>query len=182
MQNTFSDFKKISTPKKVSISLLLIMISMINGKAGAKIISGLLKEFYYQRKNKKLADGVNSDKTRVMLLRLANDGLVERERRGFWKIAGKGKLLIEKYLARENDKDKIDRSKTPDLIVVFDVPEKRKKWREWLRGELCFLGFKKVQKSVWLGTRPLPKGLRTELKERRIFSHVHVVGLEGALP
>ncbi|MEK9183988.1 MAG: hypothetical protein AAB890_02860, partial [Patescibacteria group bacterium] len=160
--------------KKISISLLLIMVSMVNGRAGAKIIFGLLKEFYYQRKNKKSVDNFNSDKLSVMLSRLAKDRLVEKEGRGFWKITEKGRLFIKKYLEREEGNNKIDRFKIPDLMLVFDVPEKRRKWRHWLRGELCFLGFKKIQKSVWLGWSPLPKYLLNELSEAQLLDCVQI--------
>lgn len=174
MNNVFNDFKKLSMPRKVSISLLLIMVSMINGKTGAKIVSGLLKEFYHQRKNKKLADSFNNVKIGVMFSRLARDGLVEREKRGLWKITERGRVFIKKYLAREEEGGKIDRSRAPDLMLVFDVPEKRKKWRNWLRGELCFLGFKKVQKSVWLGWSPLPEYLLNELARARLVDCVQI--------
>ena len=33
---------------------------------------------------------------------------------------------------------------------MFDIPEKRKRERRLLRYELSALGFKKMQKSVWL--------------------------------
>lgn len=39
------------------------------------------------------------------------------------------------------------------LMVFFDVPESKRKVRDLLRRELCSLGFRSVQKSVWVTRR-----------------------------
>lgn len=36
------------------------------------------------------------------------------------------------------------------LMVIFDIPEKLRKLRNFFRETLCLLGFKKLQKSVWV--------------------------------
>jgi len=41
-------------------------------------------------------------------------------------------------------------------ILVFDIPEKYKGWREWLRHELILMQFQQLQKSVYIGKFPLP--------------------------
>lgn len=37
------------------------------------------------------------------------------------------------------------------MIVVFDIPEKKRRYRDWLRSELVSFDFDLIQKSVWFG-------------------------------
>ena len=47
--------------------------------------------------------------------------------------------------------------KTNKIIIIFDIPEKERKVRAWLRGQIKLWEFTMIQKSVWLGFGPLPK-------------------------
>jgi CRISPR/Cas system-associated endoribonuclease Cas2 len=47
--------------------------------------------------------------------------------------------------------------------VLFDIPEKRRKIRNWLRDQLKEWDFELVQKSVWIGKGPLPKEFNERL-------------------
>lgn len=58
-----------------------------------------------------------------------------------------------------------------NLIVIFDVPEKKKRYREWLRSELVGFGFELIQKSVWLGSA-LPKEFVEYLSKVGILKHI----------
>lgn len=35
-------------------------------------------------------------------------------------------------------------------MIIFDIPEKKRKWRDLLRDNLVFLGYKMLQKSIWV--------------------------------
>ena len=59
-----------------------------------------------------------------------------------------------------------------NMIVIFDIPEIRKKQRNWLRGDLMALGFIMLQKSVWLGPSPLPKEFISYLNETNILQYL----------
>ncbi len=97
------------------------------------------------------------------------------KRKTLWFITARGKahfqnMKVEKELPAEDGKVR---------LVVYDIPEDMKSQRVWLRNRLVACEYDYLQKSVWTGTRPLPKKLREELKERKILPYVHVVGLEG---
>lgn len=64
-------------------------------------------------------------------------------------------------------------------IVVFDIPENRRRDRNWLRVELYSCAYSPLQRSVFIGTRPLPAKLLEELKMRELLSHVHIIGVAG---
>ena len=58
-----------------------------------------------------------------------------------------------------------------NLIVMYDIPEPKKKEREWFRFHLKKFGYIMIQKSVWVGPSPLPKDFLDYLKEIKIGEH-----------
>jgi len=59
-------------------------------------------------------------------------------------------------------------------VVIFDIPEKEKRWREWLRNELLLLQYKVLQKSVYIGKAPLPKSFYQEISDADLEDNVFV--------
>ena len=61
---------------------------------------------------------------------------------------------------------KIKAKPTGDIkvMVLFDIPEKKRKTRDWLRSQLKLWDFKMIQQSVWLGKGPLPKQFTERLQ------------------
>lgn len=53
-------------------------------------------------------------------------------------------------------------------MIIFDVPEKKRKYRDYLRQMLKTLGFKELQKSIWVIPYPIPDFLKELLWEERI--------------
>jgi len=43
-----------------------------------------------------------------------------------------------------------------NLIVIYDIPEEKKKERDWFRRSLKKFNFIMIQRSVWVGPSPLP--------------------------
>lgn len=69
------------------------------------------------------------------------------------------------------------------IIISFDIPERQKRKREWLREVLKRLGLKMVHKSVWVGMVKIPKQLFDDLKELNLLECVEIfeVGKTGTL-
>ncbi len=44
-----------------------------------------------------------------------------------------------------------------NLIVIYDIPEEKKKERDWFRRQLKNFNFVMIQRSVWVGPAPLPQ-------------------------
>ncbi|MBI2635441.1 MAG: CRISPR-associated endonuclease Cas2, partial [Parcubacteria group bacterium] len=59
-------------------------------------------------------------------------------------------------------------------VVIFDIPEKQKHKREWLRGQLQDLGFKMIQKSVWMGKRKFPKEFLEDIRDLKLLAYVEI--------
>lgn len=107
----------------------------------------------------------------VILTRLQKQGLVERTNNK-WGITSLGKKFVKNIKVTNTltlpKKDGVSR------IVVFDVPERERKKRDWLRLELIVCEFKPLQKSVWIGKRPLPQEFLENLKALNLLPNVHI--------
>ena len=53
-------------------------------------------------------------------------------------------------------------------MIIFDVPEKKRRYRDYLRQVLKTLGFKELQKSTWVTPYPIPNFLKELLWEEKM--------------
>lgn len=112
---------------------------------------------------------------------LKNDGLViEEKRKGerFFRLTQKGLIKLNGLRNRKkNDFPQTDYSAQPTLnytIVTFDIPERDRKKRDWLRIILKHLEFRMIQKSVWIGKVKVPKELIDDLRKLKIIDGVEI--------
>lgn len=70
------------------------------------------------------------------------------------------------------------------IIIIFDIPEKERLKRDWLRYQLETMGFQRLQNSVWCGEILLPKDFMEDLEHYDILPYVHIfdVNKQGTLP
>lgn len=81
------------------------------------------------------------------VFRLKNEGYLEEvEELGKirYQATLKGRAKILSYIKQDNKWDGKWR------IVIFDIPEKKKKMRNYFRLKLQEIGFRKLQESVWV--------------------------------
>jgi DNA-binding transcriptional regulator PaaX len=52
-----------------------------------------------------------------------------------------------------------------NLLLMYDIPEGRKKERDWFRRQLKNFDFIMIQRSVWVGPSPLPVEFLDYLKK-----------------
>ncbi len=109
---------------------------------------------------------------RQSIRRLKKQGFVE-EKNGHYFLTVRGKLLGHKILEIKKCLNKKWDGKF--RLVIFDIPEKNKLDRNWLRRELYILKYKLLQKSVFVGKQPLPKGLIKSIKNRRLGNYVNYI-------
>ena len=60
-------------------------------------------------------------------------------------------------------------------MIVFDVPESKRKHRDYLRKVLKAVGFQEFQKSVWVYPFPVPPFLKQLIFEDDIKPHIRFV-------
>lgn len=115
----------------------------------------------------------------VTLSGLKRKGFVTRrgpKRKTVWKITAMGKRHFES--AQGVDRFVLPPEDGKMRLVIFDIPEDERGKRNWLRVRLLSCDYAPLQKSVWMGKRPLPKELLKDLKSTGIIRFVHVVGLD----
>lgn len=63
-------------------------------------------------------------------------------------------------------------------MIVFDIPEKKRKYRDYLRQMLKTLGFKELQKSTWVTPYPIPDFLKELLWEERMKNFTRFITIK----
>ena len=120
-----------------------------------------------------------------LISKLHRDGLIERtgarNRTAAWKLLPPGlkRLVALKHLrGAALPSPAYEISPTPQwTIVTFDIPEREKRKRVWLRRVLRGLQFSQLQKSVWIGKSKIPQDLVADLRRLRILSCVEILAI-----
>ncbi|MEK9168262.1 MAG: CRISPR-associated endonuclease Cas2 [Patescibacteria group bacterium] len=116
-----------------------------------------------------------------MVYYLKKDGLIGEEQKNnkrFFILTKKGKEKLT-YLKEQNKRRLpetvyLKEENNKFVIVVFDIPELEKRKREWLRAVLVNLGFKMIQKSVWMGKVKIPKEFLEDLFKMKLVDFVEI--------
>jgi len=139
-------------------------------------------EYEYQ-KNKKARDlqkiqlndfKIKKKRLQKFLSKLKKDGLIiEIENSSNLVISNKGKQKLFKLKTTQTKYYKKENSET-FTIISFDIPERLRRKRNWLREVIQNLGFKMVHKSVWIGKVKIPKQLIFDLEEMNILEFIEI--------
>lgn len=113
-----------------------------------------------------------------LLYRLEKSGLITRTKDGPWRKTKKGQERHATFIERAHQPPAPStymRTASQTLtIVVFDIPERDRKKRDWIRATLKHLGFTQLQKSVWIGKVTLPETLLHDLKRFQLLRCVEI--------
>jgi len=60
-------------------------------------------------------------------------------------------------------------------MILFDFPESKRPYRDYVRGVLKRVGFKEFQRSTWIFPRKLPAYLTRLFQDQRLKDHVRVI-------
>jgi len=106
--------------------------------------------------------------------RLKNKGLVKKNN-DHWELTTSGQIYISNKLPQFEDTIK----QKEKILILFDIPEKERSKRKWLRKQLSIFNYKKIQGSVWLGPGPLPKGFISFLKKEGMYKYILFFRTDG---
>jgi len=132
----------------------------------------VIYELIYER-NKALGISYEEQSIRNILTRLKKKGLLSNKNRK-WKITKEGKSLLKEKksaLVRFTPIKNYNKNIPKTTIIIFDIPEKKRLYRDWLRNELISFGFDLIQKSVWFGPS-LPKDFISYLGEEKLLQYI----------
>ncbi|MFH1188379.1 MAG: CRISPR-associated endonuclease Cas2 [bacterium] len=109
-----------------------------------------------------------------LLSKLKKEGFVEKNesnytltRLGRWKLKQLS-LYLPFKTSYKQEKD------SSFKIIIFDIPEKKRYKRDWLRSVLTELGFQKLQRSVWAGKKKVPEDFINDLKEFQLLEYIDI--------
>jgi len=122
---------------------------------------------------------------RNVIYKLKKDDLIDYKDTNKGKeiyITPKGKNSIiksnkESLPDTEYDQAKESGGKKSIKIIIFDIPEKERRKRYWLRSAIKNLGFKQLQLSVWAGNNSIPEDFLKDLKELKILKFVEIFSI-----
>lgn len=115
-----------------------------------------------------------------LLNRMKRQGLVVKEgspRRAVWRITSRGRVRLSARKGKAPLPPPRAYQKGADTrwrVVVYDIPERERRKREWIRAVLLALGFSFLQESVWVGKRTLPESFLQDLRELELLGCVHI--------
>ncbi|MEK7075111.1 MAG: hypothetical protein AAB968_05085 [Patescibacteria group bacterium] len=173
--------KNIHIKKRSMYGLILKQIAEV----GEGMLCAFLPRMYPEAKIARDILGLDSPRRiprrtfSTILSRLKKDGLVERSgetRSALWRLTDAGKQYLERErteVLRCAKEDGIGR------LVIFDIPEQERKKRDRIRSELIYADFKQLQKSVWIGYRPLPQDFLHLLDELYLKGKVHIFSIQN---
>ncbi len=99
----------------------------------------------------------------------------DKQGKHFWKLTTKGLNFIELWAVKFGKKPKWDKKWR---VLIFDVPEDKRIYRNFLRRKLKELGFCKLQQSVWVTPYAVPKAFSWFLNQYHLGKMVRYMVVE----
>ena len=121
-------------------------------------------------------------KRRILSKQVFNNNLCRLKKKGILDFDFEKNVVINKNsLVLHTCFTKIKEKPTGDtkVMVLFDIPEKKRKTRNWLRSQLKLWDFEMLQQSVWLGKGPLPKKFIARLRLLDISECVKIFKIQS---
>lgn len=154
-------------------------------------VFGGTKSVYKNEKRRKDSIFFNSEKSYTdterqrfysLLNKLKNQGFIKKKQSkdgSLWNITKRGfeKLgLINKKKKHEYDSVKDNKVK----IITFDIPERERWKRAWLREALSIQNFSMLHQSVWVGKNKIPEQFLEDLHDMNLIKHVHILEVNAS--
>ena len=162
------------------------------GASGRKIERAFIqrRERRFKRREKRMAESRQRQRFYSMLSRLRKDGLIQEtthDRKYFIALTGEGRRRLEVLRKRQSNALPTgiyniipDTKGSKFTITVFDIPERERKKRAWLRSTLRNLGFRCLQKSVWVGKVIIPKAFLDDLRDLELVEYLEIFEVSKA--
>lgn len=154
-------------------------------KSGYGASFGKLDYEFNQAQKRRRKNEIEKDRKKRyydLLYRLSKDGLIEariENSRKFFTLTKKGEDKLEK-LSNSLNKNLLPPNHYESgkgdkfILVIFDIPEKERRKRDWVRESLKNMGLKLAQKSVWLGKIKIPRSFLRDLHDLKLVDHVEI--------
>jgi DNA-binding transcriptional regulator PaaX len=123
-------------------------------------------------------------KLMVFVSKMKHDGLIEEDKaKDVFLISNKGKQKLTKLKTNLPTRYYEVKKQDSSVIISFDIPERMRRKRDWLREVVKNLGFEMIHRSVWVGKIKIPKEFILDLERMKIIEFVEIfeVSKKGTL-
>ncbi len=163
--------KSLTTPFWVLVTLLEMGLASVEVFMNPSIYNDpFVYIFENEKPNKRKSIKLKEATIKQSIRRLIKQGFVKKRGDKYF-LTKVGRLVIE-YVIKKR-KAVCSKWDGKYRVVIFDIPEKERKIRNWLRQELYLLNYQKLQESVFIGKYPLPADLIKDLKRNKIGNYVN---------
>jgi DNA-binding transcriptional regulator PaaX len=114
--------------------------------------------------------------------RLKNKKLIQKKGREIYALTSEGrKKALFSFINAETNiyKQKHEQWDGGWRMIFFDIPETKRKYRDYLRIIIKAIGFREFQKSVWVYPYQVPSFLKDLLFEENIKQHTRFITTEA---
>lgn len=134
-----------------------------------------------ERKQQRMEE---EQRIRVTIAKLVHEGMVQKKESAGWSITktGKKKLRsLREWIVKKKSYEMQDEKTLK--IIIFDIPERYRNHRDWIRSTLYTMNYELLQQSVFAGTGKLPDAFIKDIDQRGMLHHVQIfsVGKYGTL-
>ena len=147
-------------------SLIDLIMATLGSARSTYLFRSILRERKLKRHKK--------ESIKATLFRLRSKGYAEKSSEG-WSITPKGKLFLNNKKTRQLMgylESPFQKNSSNHIIISFDIPEKNRILRNWLRNQIKIFGYKMLQQSLWIGPGPLPAAFIKRLENLNIRKNI----------
>lgn len=170
-------------PVNIGIVGLALLLGL--GERGAVAVSeilkgpgrGLRRSLKRMEKTKSFWDyydelkDLKENSARTILWRLQKKGLVTKKE-GHYKLTLQGLKVVNIFQKKEIKEHQWDGKWR---LIMFDIPEKRRDERHWLRFQLLIWDYRPLQKSVFIGKQPIEEDVYSEIIARGLNQFIRLI-------
>jgi len=115
----------------------------------------------------------------VFISKMKRDGLIEEKFKDGkdgdkFSLSTKGNIKLSQLKNRLPSKYYKKEIQNSSIIISFDIPERLRRKRDWIREVIRNLGFEMVHQSVWIGNVKIPKVFILDLENLNILEYVEI--------
>ena len=131
-----------------------------------------------KRQKKYIEDDLEKRKRRlqVFISKMKHSGLIKKVDHNNLKIkiSEKGREKIRKLKNKLPNRRYKKEGRGQTVIISFDIPEKLRRKRNWLREVIRNFGFEMVHQSVWIGKTKIPENFIKDIEDLKILEYVEI--------
>jgi DNA-binding transcriptional regulator PaaX len=148
---------------KYSESLTDLLIATLFSARSTKLFRKILSDRKFKR--------YKQESIQVAISRIKKQGYITKTEKS-WSLTEKGKAKHRETQFFGYIPNPFNKESPVNTIISFDIPEKDRVVRNWLRNQIKIFDYKMLQQSLWIGPGPLPSDFFKRLDHLNIRKNI----------